>query len=72
MISKLVKPKTNSIYLIGYLSKCIRPFVWIMPKIIGYVKTFIIEDKTNKLMLSLYMMRSNYKNIKLFGLRLKT
>ena len=50
MISKLVKAKTNSRYLIGYLGKCIRPFVWIMPKIIGYVKTFITEDKTNKLM----------------------
>ena len=35
--------------MIGYLGKCIRPLVWIIPKIIGYVKTFIAEDKNNKL-----------------------
>ena len=49
MISILIKAKTNSRYLIGYLGKCIRPLVWIIPKIIGYVKTFIAEDKNNKL-----------------------
>ena len=31
-ISKLVKTKTNSKYLIGYLDKDIRPLVLIMPK----------------------------------------
>ena len=46
VISKSVKTKTNSKYLIGYLYKDIRPFVLIMPKI----KTFIVADKNNKLM----------------------
>ena len=32
VISKLVKTKTNSKYLIGYLVKDIRPLVLIMPK----------------------------------------
>ena len=50
VISKLVKIKTNSKYLIGYLDKDIRPLVSIMPKMSGYVKTFKVEDKTNKLM----------------------
>ena len=36
--SKLVKTKTNSKYLIGYLDKVIRPLVLIMPKMSGYVK----------------------------------
>ena len=44
VISKLVKTKTNSKYLIGYLDKTIRPFVLIMPKISGYVKTFKVKE----------------------------
>ena len=40
VILKLVKTKTNSNYLIGYLDKDIRPLVWIMSKMSGYVKTF--------------------------------
>ena len=48
--SKLVQTKTNSKYLIGYLDKDIRPLVLIMPKMSGYVKTFKIENKVNKLM----------------------
>ena len=32
VISKLVKTKTNSMYLIGYLDKIIRPLVLLMPK----------------------------------------
>ena len=47
VICKLVKAKTNSKYLIGYLDKAIRPLVLIMPKMSGYVKTF--KDKNNKL-----------------------
>ena len=43
VISKLVKTKTNSKYLIGYLEKDIRPLVLIMPKMNGYVKTFKVE-----------------------------
>ena len=42
-ISKLVKTKTNSKYLIGYSDKDIRPIVLIMPKMGGYV--FGIDDK---------------------------
>ena len=49
-ISKLGKTKTNSKYLIGFLDKDIRPLVLIMPKMSGYVKTFKVEDKNNKLM----------------------
>ena len=50
VFSKLVKTKTNSKYLIGYLDKDIRPLDLIMPKRSGYVKTFKVEDKNNKLM----------------------
>ena len=50
VISKLVKTKTNSKYLIGYLNKAIRPLVLIIPKMSRYVKTFKVEDKINKLM----------------------
>ena len=39
VISKLIKTKANSTYLIGYLDKDIKPLVLIMPKMIGYVKT---------------------------------
>ena len=50
VILKSVNKKTNSKYFIGYLDKDIRPLFLIMPKISGYVKTFKIEDKSNKLM----------------------
>ena len=51
VISKLVKTKANSKYLIGIkFDKAIRPLVLIMPKMSGYVKTFKVEDKINKLM----------------------
>ena len=50
VISKLVKTKTNSKYLVGYLDKDIRPLVLIIPKMSGYVKTFKVEDKINKLL----------------------
>ena len=36
--------------MIGYLDKDIRPLVLIMPKMSGYVQTFKVEDKINKLM----------------------
>ena len=53
VISKLVKTKTNSNYLIGIkLYKATRPLVLIMPKMSGYVKTSKVEegdqDKNNK------------------------
>ena len=44
IVSKLIKTKTNSKYLIGYLDKDIRPLVFIMPRMSGYVKTFKVED----------------------------
>ena len=44
VISKLVKTKTSSKYLIGYLDKVIRPLVLIMPKMSRYVKTFKVKD----------------------------
>ena len=49
VFSKLVKTRTNSKYLIGYLDK-FRPFVFIIPKMSGYVRTFKVEDKGSKLM----------------------
>ena len=53
--SKLIETKTNSKYLIGIkFDKAIRPLVFIMPKMSGYVKTFKVKegdkDKSNKLM----------------------
>ena len=67
VISKLVKTKTNSKYLIGYFDKTVRLLVLIMPKMGGYVKTFKVKDgdknKNNTLMTFCI-------NIKLFGLRL--
>ena len=50
VISKLVKTKTNSKYLIGYLDEDIRPLLLIMPKMSGCFKTFKVENKINKLM----------------------
>ena len=48
VISNLVKTKTNSKYLIGYLDKAVRPSALVMSKISGYVKTFQVEHKINK------------------------
>ena len=45
--SKLVKTRSNSKYLIGYLDKVIRPLGFILTKISGYVKTFKVTDKKN-------------------------
>ena len=54
VISKFVKTKNNSKYLIGYLDKAIRALVLIMPKMRGCVKAFKAKDrdkdKNNKLM----------------------
>ena len=53
MLIKLIKTKSNSKYLIGYLDNVIRPLVLIMPEMIGYIKTFKVKDgdkdKNNKL-----------------------
>ena len=49
VISKLIKTKTNSKYLIRYLDKTIRPLVLIMPKMSGCVKTFGVKLGNDKL-----------------------
>ena len=46
-MSILIKTKSNSKYLTGYLDELIRPLVLILPKINGYVKTFKIKGKNN-------------------------
>ena len=45
VISKLVKIKTYSKYLTGYLDKAIKPLVLIIPKMSGYVKTFKLKKE---------------------------
>ena len=54
VISKLVKKKSNSRYLIEYLDEVIQPLVLVMPKMSGYHKTFKDEgghkNKNDKLM----------------------
>ena len=50
VISKLVKTKSNSKSLIGYLDKNIRPLVLIIPKMSGYVNTFVVKEGDNKSM----------------------
>ena len=76
VISKLVKTKTNSKYLVGYLHKVIRSLVLISPKMSRYVKTFEVKDgdkdKNNKLMSFRIDCEKLLKNIKLLELRLKT
>ena len=54
-ISKLIKTKTNSKYLIGIkVDKAMRPLILIMPKMSRFVKTFKVKegekDETDKLM----------------------
>ena len=50
VIPKLAETKANSKYLIGCLDKVIAPLVLVLPKMCGYVKTFKVKDKNNKLM----------------------
>ena len=45
VISKLVKIKTYSKYLTGYLDKAIKPLVFIIPKMSGYVKTLKLKKE---------------------------
>ena len=53
IVSKLIKTKTNSKYLIGYSDEVRQPLVLTLPKMSGYVKTFKVKngdkDKNNKL-----------------------
>ena len=57
VISKLVKTKTNSKYLIGLFDKAIRTLVMIMSKMSEYVKT--VKKGNNKLM-SLFIDMESY------------
>ena len=45
VVSKLVKTKTSSKYLIGYLDEVISLLVLIIPKMSGYVKTFKVKER---------------------------
>ena len=53
VISNLIETKNNSSYLAWSLDELIKPLVWILHKMSGYVKTFNIKygdkDKNNKL-----------------------
>ena len=44
VVSKLIKKKPNSKYLIEYLGEIIRPLVLILPKISNYTKSFKVQD----------------------------
>ena len=48
VVSKLVKAKINSKYLIGYLNKAIGSLVLIIPKMSRYVKRFKVTEGNNK------------------------
>ena len=54
VIWKLVEIKINCKNLAGYLSKVIRPLVFVLLKMSGYVQTFNVKDgdkdKSNKFM----------------------
>ena len=52
VISKLVKAKTSSKYLIGYLGKAIKPLVLMIPKMSGMLKHLKLKTKTNSKLLS--------------------
>ena len=75
VISKLIKTKTNSKHLIGYLEKVTRTLVLIIPKVSGYVKKYKVKDKdkdkNNKLMSFRIDDEKLLGKYKLFELRLK-
>ena len=56
VVSKLIKTKNYSKYLIGYLDWVIRPLVLILLKISWFVKIIKVKDgnKDKKLMFSLF------------------
>ena len=51
--SKLIEKKTNSKYLMGYLDE-VKPLVFILPKMGGYVKNFKLKDGGTDWRLSKY------------------
>ena len=58
VIWKLIEAKTISKYLVGCLNKFIRLSVLIMPKMIGFHKTFKVKGKTINWCLSTKIMES--------------
>ena len=60
---------SNSKYLIECLDEVIKPLILILPKIIGYIKTFI--EKNNELMSFCMHEEKLLERIRVFGLRLK-
>ena len=55
----------------GYLAKLKWQSVFILSKVIEFIKTFKVKDKNNKLMYLRINDEKLLKNIKLFGKRLK-
>ena len=45
LCQKIIKIKSNSMYLIGYLNKVIRPLVLILPKRNKYIKNLNVRDE---------------------------
>ena len=76
VISKVIKIKTFSKYLIEYLDIVMKPIFLIIPKISKYVKKFNVnggdKNKNNKMMPFRVIDEKLLENYKLFRLRLKT
>ena len=76
VISKVIKIKTFSKYLIEYLDIAVRPIFLIIPKISKYVKKFNVnggdKNKNNKMMPFRVIDEKLLEKYKLFRLRLKT
>ena len=45
LCQKIIKIKSNSMYLIGYLNKVVRPLVLILPKRNKYIKNLNVRDE---------------------------
>ena len=76
VISKVIKIKTFSKYLIEYLDIVMKPMFLIIPKISKYVKKFNVnggdKNKNNKMMPFRVIDEKLLEKYKLFRLRLKT
>ena len=76
VISKVIKIKTFSKYLIEYLDIVMKPIFLIIPKISKYVKKFNVnsgdKNKNNKMMPFRAVDEKLLEKYKLFRLRLKT
>ena len=76
VISKVIKIKTFSKYLIEYLDIVMKPIFLIIPKISKYAKKFNVnggdKNKNNKMMPFRVIDEKLLEKYKLFRLRLKT